>query len=114
MPAHADNAEPHGSANTAPFRDFASVVYFNDEYRGGELCFTKVGRRIVPKKALLMAFKGGIEHMHGVSEVEGGSRYTMPGWYTRDITPGSIRVGRTVRLTLAPLTASLGGPTDAW
>lgn len=47
--------------------------------------------------------------MHGVSEVEGGSRYTMPGWYTRDITPGSIRVGRTVRLTLAPLTASLGG-----
>lgn len=85
MPPHADNTELDGRPNATPFRDFASVVYLNDGYRGGELCFTRLGRRIAPRKAMLVAFRGGVEHAHGVSEIEGGLRYTMPGWFTRDI-----------------------------
>jgi len=85
MPPHADNAHPDGSPHGTPHRDYASVVYLNDGYEGGEIYFPHLGIERRPARGLMIAFPGGMEHFHGVREVRGAARYTMPAWYTRDI-----------------------------
>lgn len=84
MRAHADNAEPDGTPNAYPWRDYASVLYLNEDFDGGEVFFERDGRRIRPRTGMLVAFSGGREHVHGVDEVRRGRRYTMPAWHTRD------------------------------
>ena len=85
MRPHADNAHPDGGPHRTPHREFASVVYLNDDFIGGYLYFEKLKVAVAPKKGLLVAFKGGMEHMHGVTEIVTGNRYTMPAWFTRNI-----------------------------
>lgn len=85
MPPHADNANPDGSPHPMTWRDYASVVYLNDDYEGGEFYFDRSGIEIKPAAGDLLAFTGGMRHFHGVREVRGAPRYTMPGWYTKDV-----------------------------
>jgi hypothetical protein len=86
MPCHADRANPDGSPHGMPFRDFASIVYLNDEYEGGELYFPRLDMTIRPSCGLLLAFTGGWYHEHGVLKVLSGERLTMPAFYTFDAT----------------------------
>jgi hypothetical protein len=95
MPPHADNANPDGSPHPMPWRDYASVIYLNDDYEGGEFYFPEIGIEIKPMAGMLLAFPGGMRHFHGVREVAKAPRYTMPGWYTKDIQhrdPSSLEV----------------------
>ena len=95
MVPHADNANPDGSPHGTPWRDYASVIYLNDDYGGGEFYFPGTQVEIKPTAGLLVAFTGGMRHFHGVREVCGAARYTMPGWYTRNIAhrdPSSLDV----------------------
>jgi Rps23 Pro-64 3,4-dihydroxylase Tpa1-like proline 4-hydroxylase len=84
MPPHADNANPDGSPHGMPWRAYASVIYLNDEYEGGDIYFPRLSARIQPDKGLLLGFRGDFSHEHGVEEITQGVRYTMPGWYSRD------------------------------
>ena len=86
MPAHADNANPDGSAHPTPFRDYTSLVYLNDDFEGGEFYFDNQKLRLKPKKGLLVCFTGGMRHFHGVGKVVSGERFTMPAWYSEDRT----------------------------
>jgi len=85
MPPHMDNAHPDGSAHPTPHREFASVVYLNDDFLGGYLYFDRLKLALAPRKGALVAFRGGAAHRHGVTEVLDGTRYTMPAWFGRDI-----------------------------
>ena len=85
MPPHADNARRDGSPNETPHRDYASVIYLNEDFAGGELYFPRTGLQIKPRTGMLVAFTGGIEDCHGVNAASAGTRYTMPAWYTRTI-----------------------------
>jgi len=84
MPTHADRANPDGSLHGTPFRDFASIVYLNDAYEGGELYFPRLDLTIKPATGMLLAFTGGWHHEHGVLKVVSGERLTMPAFYTFD------------------------------
>lgn len=84
MPAHADNANPDGTPNEYPHRDFGAIVYLNDEYDGGEFYFEKLKWEIKPRAGMLLAFPGDLQHFHGVKKVLRGDRYTAASWYTRD------------------------------
>jgi Rps23 Pro-64 3,4-dihydroxylase Tpa1-like proline 4-hydroxylase len=84
MPPHADNANPDGSEHQTPWRAYASVIYLNDKYEGGDIYFPKLSTRIRPAKGTLLGFRGDFTHEHGVEEITHGVRYTMPGWYSRD------------------------------
>jgi predicted 2-oxoglutarate/Fe(II)-dependent dioxygenase YbiX len=86
MPLHIDNAHPDGRAHRTPHREYASVVYLNDNFEGGELYFDRLKLMVPPKTGALVAFRGDASHRHGVTEVQRGVRYTMPAWYTRDVT----------------------------
>jgi predicted 2-oxoglutarate/Fe(II)-dependent dioxygenase YbiX len=84
MPVHVDNAHPDGSAHGTPHREYASVLYLNDDYQGGEIYFPKQGYRLRPRTGMLVAFPGSDEAPHGVTAVLKGERLTMPAWYTTE------------------------------
>jgi predicted 2-oxoglutarate/Fe(II)-dependent dioxygenase YbiX len=84
MPVHVDNAHPDGGRHNTPHREFASVVYLNDDFEGGEIYFPYAGCRLKPRSGMLVGFRGTAETPHGVTAVTKGVRYTMPGWYSRD------------------------------
>jgi predicted 2-oxoglutarate/Fe(II)-dependent dioxygenase YbiX len=84
MPVHVDNAHPDGARHNTPHREFASVVYLNDDFEGGEIYFPYADCRLQPRAGMLVGFRGSAECPHGVTAVTKGVRYTMPGWYSRD------------------------------
>ena len=63
------------------FRDFASIVYLNDGYTGGELYFPRLDLLVRPTMGMLLAFTAGWHHEHGVTKVLTGDRLTMPAFY---------------------------------
>jgi predicted 2-oxoglutarate/Fe(II)-dependent dioxygenase YbiX len=84
MPVHVDNAHPDGSKHGTPHRDFAAVLYLNEEFEGGEVFFPLQGVRLKPSTGLLIGFRGTAESPHGVTAVRKGERFTMPCWYSLD------------------------------
>ena len=67
-----------------PWRRFASVLYLNDDYEGGELYLTALNKIVRPKRGRLIAFTAGFHHEHAVLRVQRGTRYTMPAFFTED------------------------------
>lgn len=84
MRPHADNANPDGSTHQMAHRDFAGILYLNDDYDGGELYFTGLDIAIKPKRGMFVGMTGGFHHEHGVLRVNSGIRLTMPFFLTFD------------------------------
>jgi hypothetical protein len=81
---HADKEYLDGSPNDLPWRDFATLVYLNDKYAGGEICFPNQNITIRPKTGDFIAFPGTSEFQHEVKETISGVRYTLTSFYTYD------------------------------
>lgn len=88
MKPHADNANPGGEPHRMPWRRFASILYLNDDYQGGELYLTALNRIVRPKCGRFVAFTGGFHHEHAVLNVKAGTRYTMPAFFGTDRARG--------------------------
>jgi predicted 2-oxoglutarate/Fe(II)-dependent dioxygenase YbiX len=82
MDAHSDNTFPDGSPNPTSQSAFASILYLNDDYEGGETFFPGYGVRLAPKAGTLVVFGAGTDYVHGVTKVTRGTRYTLAGWCT--------------------------------
>ena len=83
--AHADCEEPDGRPNSTPWRAFASIIYLNDEYEGGEIYFPKHGNlRPELKPGLLAYFPSTAKYLHGVEKITSGERFTFSCFYTFD------------------------------
>jgi hypothetical protein len=84
--AHADNVwidrpnDPHYTSH----RDFSSVLYLNDNFKGGETYFPKLDHIIKPKTGKLTFFPSGSTHIHGVKKIIEGNRFTLATWFTKD------------------------------
>lgn len=73
MHEHFDSSRP---------KDYATLIYLNDDYIGGEIYFPKYGIEIKPKVGDLICFPDNPEYVHGVRPIVSGSRYTSPRWFT--------------------------------
>lgn len=71
QPLHFDNA----ADNTI----LSSILYLNDDYKGGQTFFED-NTIIAPKKKRALFFNGKI-YKHGVAEIKEGVRYTLAVWY---------------------------------
>jgi hypothetical protein len=61
------------------------VLYFNDDYEGGELVFEHKPVEIKPKRNSLMVFPASEEYSHAVKKVSGSDRVVFSGFvYARD------------------------------
>jgi hypothetical protein len=76
---HADGA-PHAT----PHRDFASIIYLNDDFTGGELYFAALDLAVRPRAGMLLAFTGGWHHEHGIAEIASGEQLALTAFHTFD------------------------------
>ena len=113
MPPHMDNAHPDGAPHPTPHREFASVVYLNDDFLGGYLYFDRLKLALAPRKGALVAFRGGAAHRHGITEVLDGVRYTMPAW-SRSPPAVNWAAPRSARRPSAAGRSRRGGRRRAW
>lgn len=81
---HADKENPNGDPHPFPWRDFATLVYLNDDYVGGEIFWPNKNKELKAKKGTLAIFPGTVEYLHGVRETTDGTRYTLPSFFTLD------------------------------
>jgi hypothetical protein len=82
MPPHQDDRHPDGSPNPTPYREWAGVIYLNDDYEGGRLYFPETNVYYKPVVGSLVLFPAVTKH--GVEATQGGARYASPAWFTRD------------------------------
>jgi predicted 2-oxoglutarate/Fe(II)-dependent dioxygenase YbiX len=74
---HSDSSDLDGNLNSFQINKYVGILYLNDDYEGGVLYFPDHDIKIKPKSGDFVMFPGGIENVHGVSEITKGSRYTM-------------------------------------
>jgi hypothetical protein len=74
MHEHYDSGRPN---------DIATLVYLNDDYSGGEIYFPDHGLSYKPEPGDLLCFPDNPNFVHGVKQVIGNNRYTLPRWFTR-------------------------------
>ena len=69
--------------NVVPFTDYASILYLNDNFEGGETYFED-GTLLKPEQGTCVIFES-MKHFHGVHPAHGEEdRYTSPIWYTSE------------------------------
>lgn len=69
----------HVDNHTDPSLDYATVIYVNDDYTGGEIFFSGRGLELKPKAGSLLIFPTDENYLHGVNPPgEGPVRYVMP------------------------------------
>lgn len=81
MPVHLD----HGSAQNKsvglktgaghPTRDISSVLYYNNNYEGGEIYFPKQDLLVKPEPGMFICFPAKDEFPHQVKEIKSGYRW---------------------------------------
>ena len=65
-------------------REFGSIIYLNNDYSGGRTYYSQHSIEVSPEPGLLAVHPGDSEHMHGVTKIEGGIRYTIASFWTSD------------------------------
>lgn len=82
---HADSENPDGSPHPYPWRNYAAIIYLNDDYRGGKTYFPNFNN-FSPDNSpgSLVSFPGNLEYLHGVTEVFDNTRYTIASFFTYD------------------------------
>lgn len=81
---HADSENPGGVPHPYPWRDFATVIYLNDDYDGGEIYFPNLQLELKPAPRTLIIFPGTLRFLHGVRRVRQGMRHTIASFLTFD------------------------------
>jgi hypothetical protein len=80
---HSDNSDHDGNPNAFEINKYVGILYLNDDYDGGELYFCDKENKMTPYLSFkpnaysYYVFPGGVENIHGVSEITKGTRYTM-------------------------------------
>ncbi len=83
---HADAENPNGASHPYFWRAYASLIYLNNDFDGGQIYFPhqKLAPQITP--GMLVFFPGTLEFLHGVSKVARGTRYTLASFWTFDLS----------------------------
>jgi len=79
---HADKQLNDGSPNPFPTYDINSLLYYNDDFEGGQLYYPQHDMEVTPKPGLAVAHPGDVNYLHGVKMVTSGERFTTPSFYT--------------------------------
>lgn len=85
QPPHADDMKNAGPGHDwFHHRDFGSIIYLNDEYSGGKTYYPQHDFSIDPVPGRLAIHPGDSNHLHGVTKISGGTRYTIASFWTKD------------------------------
>jgi len=90
--AHSDVGHSDGTLIFSPIRgehaplslhqyDIASVLYFNNDFTGGQTYFEHQGIEVRPQPGMFIAFPASHQYLHGVTEVTSGERFVMTSFW---------------------------------
>lgn len=80
------DAEVEDWRNEFKHRHFGCVIYLNDDFQGGKTYYTEHPIDIDPEPGKLAVHLGDCNHRHGVTKVEGNTRYTLASFWGFDPT----------------------------
>ena len=73
---------------------YASVIYFNDDYDGGELAFPNLNLSIKPKARELVIFsQTEDDYYHEIKRIKEGMRYSSATWWGSEEEPKDNVIG---------------------
>lgn len=82
---HSDNSDNEGNLGAFTRSRYASFLYLNDSFEGGNLRFKETQDRpeiiVTPKTGSFLVFHGGHKNLHEVTLVKKSSRYTIGGFW---------------------------------
>jgi hypothetical protein len=76
LPPHTDTHDGGDSLHVT--RGY--VLYYNDNFEGGEIIYPNQGITLKPKARMLISHPGGEEYLHGIKKVTNGVRYMTTGF----------------------------------
>jgi predicted 2-oxoglutarate/Fe(II)-dependent dioxygenase YbiX len=84
---HSDNSDFEGNP-TEGFENlkYVGILYLNEDYEGGDLFFPEHDISIHPNPGSMYIFSGGVENIHGVTEITSGTRYSIVSFW--DVAKG--------------------------
>jgi prolyl 4-hydroxylase len=82
QPPHADDMS-NTDIEGFDHRAFGSIIYLNDAYEGGHTYYPNFDYEVTPKAGALAVHPGDPEHLHGVTEIKDGMRYTIASFWTK-------------------------------
>jgi hypothetical protein len=83
---HSDNMENTEDAYIHQHRQYGIVIYLNNDFEGGQTFYPQHNFYINPQPGKLAVHPASTDHMHGVTKIEGNTRYTLTGFITFDKT----------------------------
>lgn len=83
---HSDNSDFDGNP-TEGFDNlkYVGILYLNNDYEGGDLFFSEHEISIHPNAGSMYIFSGGVENIHGVTEITSGTRYSIVSFWSFSI-----------------------------
>ena len=79
---HADKQLNDGTPNPFPTYDINSIIYWNEDFEGGDFYYPEHGMVLPIEEGMAVAHPGDIHYLHGVRPVTDGVRWTTPSFYT--------------------------------
>lgn len=83
QPPHADDMT-NTDVKGLEHRKFGAIIYLNDDYEGGHTYYPNYDVKITPETGKLAIHLGDADHLHGVTKVEGKTRYTIASFWAYD------------------------------
>lgn len=71
----------HNDDSAAHPRAISAIMYFNNDYQGGELEFKYFSIKYAPEPGDCIVFSAAFPYMHRVNEITEGVRYAAVNWY---------------------------------
>ncbi len=70
-----------GAKPQSTWKDISSVIYYNDNYTGGEIVFPKQDIILTPDPGSVLIFSSYEPYQHEVKPVISGYRYITPSFW---------------------------------
>jgi hypothetical protein len=79
---HSDKQLNDGTPNPFPSYDINSIIYWNDNFEGGQFYYQDHDICLEIEAGMAVAHPGDIHYLHGVKEITSGVRWTSPAFTT--------------------------------
>ena len=79
---HSDKQLNDGSPNPFPTYDINSIIYWNNDFEGGQFYYPEHDIELEIEPGMAVAHPGDIHYLHGVKPIISGTRWTTPSFYT--------------------------------
>lgn len=79
---HSDKQLNDGTPNPFPTYDINSIIYWNDDFEGGQFYYPDHGIELEIEPGMVVAHPGDVHYLHGVKPITSGVRWTSPAFTT--------------------------------